>query len=427
MKLFHISDLHLGKTIYGKNMLEDQKDWVEKFLQKCEEEKPQAVLIAGDVYDSKIPKEDATRLLDYLLTKLSDLGIAVFLIAGNHDNGTRLSFVSDLLAKQKVFISGEVEKELKHYTLEDNIGPVNFWLVPYLYPEIVQDLLENEDIKTYEDAMRALLNAQEINYNERNVIIAHQFINKAGEPDHRGGSETTVAGIGAVDYQVFDGIEYVALGHIHSTYHVGRGGIRYAGTPLCYHFDEAKLEKAGETGNISEPKTKGIQEIIINKKGEEIEHRDIPITPLHRMRHITGTKEEVYAFLSEDKGRNEYVGIAVTDQKLSFDEEDYLRGLLENRGSMFVNVSPHIQTSETGKDTTDTSKPNDIPLDTLFLDFYKERKGGMNPKEDEYKLIQFLAELVGRQDLENDLDKDQKEEAAEEIIRKINRIGGGEQ
>ena len=94
---------------------------------------------------------------------------------------------------------------------------------------------------------------------------------------------------------------------------------------------------------------------------------------------------------------------------------------------MFVNVSPHIQTSETGKDTTDTSKPNDIPLDTLFLDFYKERKGGMNPKEDEYKLIQFLAELVGRQDLENDLDKDQKEEAAEEIIRKINRIGGGEQ
>ncbi len=441
MKIYHISDLHFGKTIYGKNMLEDQKDWVEKFLEKCREGKPQAVLIAGDVYDSKIPSGDAVDLLDYMLTELADLGISIFLIAGNHDNGQRLSFGRELLARQNVYIGGVLDKELVHYTLEDENGPVTFWLVPYLYPELAEEVLHNEDIKTYEGAMKAMLAAQNIDWNSRNVIVAHQFVvGSAGEKAQYGGSESSVAGIGAISYTVFDGFEYVALGHIHSTYHVGRETVRYAGTPLCYHFDEARKENAGlllendtlgtgtmcqnDANRILPPKSKGIQEIILGAKNEEVIHNSIEIKPLHRMRHIVGSKKEVYEYLEKDAGRDEYVGIAVTDQKLTYEEEGYLRSLLGTRKSMFVNVSPRFSDTENSGETANMDAVESKTMDELFVDFYREQKGGKDPEEDEVLLIQYLAELVGNQDMDEKFDDEKQQKAVDAIIKKINQIGG---
>ena len=425
MKLFHISDLHLGKTIYGKNMLEDQKDWVEKFLQKCEEKKPQAVLIAGDVYDRQTPSGDATELLGEMLTRLSEMDISVFIVAGNHDSGQKLAFLSGPLAKQHIHIAGKVEKEIVHCTLSDEHGPVTFWLVPYIYPDLVASVLDNKDIQSYEGAMKALLEAQDIDFTQRNVIVAHQFVTVAGEKAKMGGSESAVAGIGAMDYTVFDGFEYVALGHIHSTYPVGRKSIRYAGTPLCYHLDEARKEKAGDPDaakNAGEPKSKGIQEIIIHEKGTEIEHNNIPIRPLHRMRHITGTKEEVYAYLKDDPGRGEYVGIAITDEKRTPEVDSYLRQLIDKRGGILMETYFGGNPLKNSGETATTEAVEEKNIEDLFADFFKEQNGGKDPDESQYKLMQFIGEMVRHQDSHKSLEEEDKEKAVNAILNQIEKI-----
>ncbi|MBQ5754235.1 MAG: exonuclease subunit SbcD, partial [Oscillospiraceae bacterium] len=203
MKFFHLADLHFGKNLHGLSLLEsgDQPFWVDRFLELAAAEKPDAVVIAGDVYDRGLPPGPAVELLSRMLTALAEMDIPVLLIAGNHDSVQRLGFAAPLLARQKLYIAPPLtaQKELMHVTLQDAHGPVTFWLMPYLFPALAAQALGRPDIRDYDAAVRAVLAAQPVDFEQRNVIIAHQNVTAGGAEGPRGGSETMVGGVGQVE------------------------------------------------------------------------------------------------------------------------------------------------------------------------------------------------------------------------------------
>ena len=188
MKIFHVADLHFGKVVYGRSMIDDQKYWVDRFVEDCASGKPKAVLFAGDIYDRAAPNEEAVKLLDDMITRIADLGIQIFMIAGNHDSGQRLSFGSTILQKQGVHISGIVKKELDHFDLTDDDGTVvTFWLLPYADPEDITSALKEEGLNSYEKAIQRLLEVQTVDPAHCNVILSHQNVTQDGVEAERGG------------------------------------------------------------------------------------------------------------------------------------------------------------------------------------------------------------------------------------------------
>lgn len=426
MRIFHVADLHFGKTIYGLSMLEDQRYWCDQLLQLCDERRPQAILIAGDVYDRAAPGGDAVELLDHLLTELAERGILVLMVAGNHDSGQRLAFGRTMLARQNIHIAGSIDMKDGHIDqvfLEDpdGYGPVRFWLMPYTYPEQIRlalggkseegaDREENEEnFRTYADAVETLLQAQDINIEERNMIVAHQNVTADGRETERGGSETMVGGVGQIDHHVFDTFDYAALGHIHSGYPVGRPEVRYAGTPLHYHFDETRHPE------------KGVVEIKLEAKGQPLSIRTIPIQPLHPMRVIEGTKQEIYDRLDGDDGRDEYISITLTDERITPETAGYLRNLLQLRGSRLLQLqSDYTEFANRGAAAA-AEAVREKAVEDLFADFYEEQTGGDPPDEDEYDLLKFAAELIRRREDGQPL----QEKEIEQLLEHAG-IGGGE-
>ena len=209
MRFIHLSDLHLGKMLHGVSLLEkgDQPDWVKKFLTIVAEKQPDAVVIAGDVYDRSMPSGAAMQLLSHMVTELASRNVPVLITAGNHDSGERLSCFKDILSRQNVYISGELQRELTHVTLHDEHGPVTFWLLPYVFPAAVAQILGDDTIRDYDTAVRRLLAEQNVDFSVRNVIVAHQNETRGGVEGIRGGSESMVGGVGQVDYTAFDGFD----------------------------------------------------------------------------------------------------------------------------------------------------------------------------------------------------------------------------
>ena len=391
-------------------MLEDQRDWIDKFLALCRKEQPDAVVAAGDIYDRSAPSGEAVVLLDHMLTELADQQIPVLLIAGNHDSGQRLSFGHSPFSKQNIHIAGTVRRELEHVVFQDpdGNGPVVIWMLPYVFPEQVSLLLEDDTIHTYEDAVRTLISLQDIDPAVRNVIVSHQNVTADGKEAQRGGSETMVGGLGQVDHSVYDLFDYVALGHIHSAYPVGRAQVRYAGTPLCYHFAETRQ------------KDKGVTEVILPAKGENLQIRQIPIEPLHRMRLYEGTKEEVYAQLLKETGRNEYVGITLTDQRITPEISAYISGLLETRECLKMELVSSYSAFSGSASAADREKVQEMPLEDLFASFYEEMRGGTPPDEAEYELLQYIGELTRHADLSEPV----SQKDLQRILDHAGKIGG---
>ena len=409
MKIYHLSDLHFGKSIYGLSMLDDQRYWVEQFIKVCKEDKPGAIVVAGDVYDRASPSGDAVELLDYMLTQLADMDILVMLIVGNHDSGQRLSFGHSLLSKQNIHIAGTIKRELDHVSLKDEYGPVTFWLMPYTYPDQVIQILGDEDIHTYDQAIRRLLEEQPIDITQRNVIVSHQNVTANGIETERGGSETMVGGIGQVDHSAYSAFEYAALGHIHRAYSVGREEVRSAGTPLCYHMNETKQAE------------KGFTEVILHDKGEETEIRQVGIRPLHKMRYLKDTKDAIYALLEEDLGKNEYIGITITDERITPEINNYLKQSLASRGSVLMELLSTYtafsgESASAEKDAVETK-----PLEDLFADLYVDQRGGVPPEDDEYALMQYAGKLIRNMDTHDPLDP----KSVEKMVNKALKIGGG--
>ena len=388
MRMIHLADLHLGKTLHRVSLLEagDQPHWVDSFLRLCGEVQPDAVLIAGDVYDRGAPAAGAVELLSRLLTGLTDRGIQVLLVPGNHDSPQRLAFGRELLAREGLHIAPPLTAPgaLTRVTLEDQFGPVDFWLMPYLFPALAAEALGTEP-RDYDAAVRAVLAAQPLDFTRRNVLVAHQNVTAGGVEAERGGSETMVGGVGQVDASAFDGFDYVALGHIHAGYAVGRPALRYAGSPLCYHFQETRQA------------AKGPLLVELGEKGTEPAVTLLSLEPLHRMRMAEGSYETLRAAEAARSEGNEYVSLSLTDRRITPEIAEDLRSLLAAKGSLLLELSSGYQ-AEAGEAGLSASALGELGLPELFAAFYTQRRGGTEPDESSLALLRKAGELAERAD-----------------------------
>ena len=398
MRFLHLADLHLGKTIYGVSLTDrgDQPAWVERFLEKARELKPDAAVIAGDVYDRGQPPGKAAALLSRLVTGLADLGIRVMMTAGNHDSIQHLSFLSPLLARQQVYISAPLgpSAELTHVTLEDEFGPVTFWLLPYVYPAMIAQVLGDEGIRDYDTAVRRILAAQPVDFSRRNVVIAHQNVTADGREAERGGSESMVGGVGQVDYTAFDGFDYAALGHIHSAYAVGRETVRYAGTPLAYHFNETRQPDKGP-----------LLVTLAEKNGKVRIERQV-IEPLHRMREIRSDAESIRRRMTEDPWKNEYLKIVLTDRRVTPEISDFLHESARAYGSDVLELTSEYSAFTGSASLAESREAREKPVEELFARFYTERHSGAEPDGRDLALLSFVGEMTreGREEAPGEAD-----------------------
>lgn len=384
MRFLHISDLHFGKVIHGVSMLEngDQPYWVERFLDTVREIRPDAVLIAGDVYDRSSPSGEAVALLSRLLQGLEEMGVCVMLVAGNHDSGSRLAFAREILARQNIHIAGTVDRSMTNVTLYDEFGPVTFWLMPYVFPAAVAHVLDDDTVKDYETAVRRLIAEQQIDTRQRNVIIAHQNVTAGGSEIPRGGSESAVGGVGQVGHTAFDGFEYAALGHIHAAFPVGRDTVRFSGSPLCYHFDETRQAD------------KGPVLIEMGAKGTEPTITTLHISPLHPMREMKGAFGELREIELARPIRGEYLKLIITDSTITPEITGFFQNLAESRGSVLMECKSEYRQNAAALSSQGTENIREKSTEELFSSFYAERCGGLQPDENDSELLHYAAELL---------------------------------
>lgn len=312
MKLLHLGDLHIGKSLGDFSLIEDQRYILDQIMDIVKKQNVDAVLIAGDVYDKSIPSEDAVRLFDYFICRLASTKVKTFIISGNHDSDERLNFGSTLFEANEVYISAKYEGALYKQTCKDSVGNINIYLLPFVKASQVKHFFPEEQIDTYNDAVKIILSHAQIDENERNILVAHQFVAGKGEEPVMGGSESVaVQNVGLVEkigIECFQGFDYVALGHIHSPQRIVNEEIRYSGSPLKYSLSEVNNEKS-------------VPIITIGKKGEtEIEL--IKLKPLRDMRHLKGKMEQlldkknikapedfIYVTLADEDTINDAMGI----------------------------------------------------------------------------------------------------------------------
>lgn len=315
MKIFHTGDWHIGKLVNGFYMTDDQEFVMEQLFEKIEKEKPDVILIAGDLYDRSVPPLQAVELLNKVFHKIIRvLKTPIIALAGNHDSNERLSFGSELLKESGLYISGNLKNNIDKITLMDEYGPVNFYPIPYADPQIVRDLFEDDKIKTHDDAMNKVVNSikENINYTQRNIAIAHGYVTyKKSDNDElvlleESDSEKplSIGGTDLINSICFDGFNYTALGHLHGPQKVGSNKVRYSGSLLKYSFSERKQEK-------------GITIVNIDSEGE-VEIELFNFKPRRDLRIIKGELKEL---LRED--------IANLENK-----EDYIKAVLEDVGEL---------------------------------------------------------------------------------------------
>lgn len=301
MKLFHLSDLHIGKRVNEFSMIEDQKYILTQILYAADQEKPDGILISGDVYDRTIPTAEAVQVFDAFLTRLSEQKIPVFIISGNHDSAERLAFGSSLMGKSGIYFSKVYDGTVEKIPMQDAHGTVWIYLLPFLRPSTIRHALPEraEEVQSAADAVRIALEQTKIDEKERNVLLAHQFVTGAKRCD---AEELQVGDVDQIPAELFASFDYVALGHIHSPQKVGRETVRYCGAPLKYAFSEAGQEKSI---TVVELKEKGCVDL-----------RTIPLKPLHDLRKIRGTYLEVTAkSFYENRDCEDYLQVTLTDEE----------------------------------------------------------------------------------------------------------------
>lgn len=314
----HLADLHLGKRVNGFSMMEDQEYILNRILEIMEEEQPDGLLIAGDVYDKTIPPAEAVRLMDDFLTAVAAKHVPVFLISGNHDSAERVAFGHQLMQGSGIWISPVYDGTIRHHTLEDRWGEVNIYLIPFLRPSVVRSFFPDVEIEDYTDALRTIIEDLQVDTSRRNVVLAHQFVTAAGAlPETCDSEQLSVGGLDRVDGSVFSPFDYTALGHLHGPQRVGSETIRYAGSPLKYSFSELHQKKSV---TVAELRAKG-----------ETEIRQIPLQPRREMIELRGTFEEILEE-AQKKGelQTDYYHMILTDETDVVDALSRLREYYPN-------------------------------------------------------------------------------------------------
>ena len=370
MKFVHLSDLHLGKRVNEYSMLEDQEYILTKIINIIDDEKPFGVIIAGDVYDKSIPSAEAVQMFDDFLTRLAKRNLQVFVISGNHDSPERMSFGSRLMDQSGIHISQVYNGQIEPFAMEDEHGAINVYMLPFVKPAHVKRF-SDESIESYTDAIRVAIAEMKVDQSARNLLITHQFVTGATRSESE---DISVGGSDNVDVSVFDGFDYVALGHIHSPQNCTSERVRYCGTPLKYSFSEAKDNKS-------------ITVVELEKKGN-ISMKTVSLVPMRDMVEIKGKYNEIMlkSFYENTSYQEDYIHITLTDEEDIVDAIGKLRTVYHNLMKLdYDNKRTRSVSQVDGAVDVETKTPIE-----LFSDFYELQNN--QPMSDVQKA--FVEDLI---------------------------------
>ena len=374
MKLIHLSDIHLGKRVNEFSMLEDQAHILKKILAVVDEEKPDGVLIAGDVYDKSVPSTEAVQLFDDFLVRLAERKLPVFIISGNHDSPERLSFANRLIDAVGIHLAPVYSGVVEPITLSDEYGPVNVYMLPFVKPAHVRGFFPDTEITGYSDAVAAAIGRMNIDKTQRNVLITHQFVTGAQRSDSE---ELSVGGTDNIGAEVFCDFDYVALGHIHGPQNMDSGRIRYCGSPLKYSFSEAAQQKSV---TVAELKEKGTLEI-----------HTVPLIPRRDMVELKGSYQQLTLreFYENTTYQEDYTHITLTDEEDIPDAVAKLRAVYHNLMKLdYDNTRTRHSAAISGAENVETRSPID-----LFAEFY-ELQNGLPMSAEQTELVASLIEKI---------------------------------
>ena len=360
MKIMHLSDLHLGKRLNGFSLLYDQKHILCEIVSVAEAENPDCIIIAGDVYDRSTPSADAVALFDEFLTMLAERDFPVMVISGNHDSPERIAYGNKMMQKSKIYLSPVYDGSVKPVVLHDDFGEVCFYLLPFVRPSSVRRFFPDVQINSYTDAVKAAVDAMNIDTDKRNILVAHQFVTGAQRSDSE---EIYVGNLENISAEVFDVFDYTALGHIHRPQNIGSEKIRYCGTPLKYSFSEADHEKS-------------VTIIEIGEKNSPLKIKTEILHPLFDMQEVRGKFEDIMQI----PVTKNYMRVILTDEEMIVNAVEKLR-------LRFCNLRSVSYDNSRTNATPDISSPAKIsehsPIE-LFALFYRE-VNGKDMSEEQFK------------------------------------------
>ena len=373
MKFFHLSDLHIGKQLHRYNLKEDQQVILKEVITYAKELRPDAIVIAGDIYDKSVPSAEAVNVFDEFLTDLSEITpeIPILIISGNHDSPDRLKYASEILKRHHIYLAGNVperpEEHIEKVTLHDAYGEVNFYLLPFMKPAYVKNIFVDGTPETYSDAVKEIIKREKIDYKDkRNVLVSHQFYmgEKAESPETCDSEVFSVGGIDNVDIGSVKEFDYVALGHLHGAQCIGKPEIRYCGTLLKYSVSESTQNKS-------------LTVVTLKAKGEKPEIENYPLHPLRDVRKKKGTLDEIIKEFRETE-KDDYISITLTDEIDPYKPKEQLERIF----SHILEIRVDNQRTRTKLKEMDEELVMKDPF-TSFAEFYKEMQGReMNGEEE---------------------------------------------
>lgn len=373
MKIIHLSDLHIGKRVCDCSLIEDQEFILNSILEIIRNESPDAVIIAGDVYDKPIPTSEAIRLLDNFIVSLSKMPLHTFIISGNHDSPERLSFGNRIMSANGIHISPVYSGETIPITLSDDYGEVDFYLLPFIKPALVRKFFDTE-LTDYNSAVKAAVEKMNVDSSKRNVIVTHQFVTGSICDSE----ELSVGGTENVDGEIFDKFDYVALGHIHRPQNVGDKKIRYCGTPLKYSISE-----------IGQKKTVTVVEL--REKGE-LSVKTIPLVPMREMREYKMTFAELTnKTFYETINTDDYIVATLTDERDIPDAVKTLQQIFPNLVKMRYDNSRTQDVSIIHAENSNEKLPPEI----LFEKFYEKQNNHSMTNEQREFINKIVQEIWG--------------------------------
>ncbi len=373
MKFFHLSDLHIGKQLHRYNLKEDQQVILKEVITYAKELRPDAIVIAGDIYDKSVPSAEAVNVFDEFLTDLSEITpeIPILIISGNHDSPDRLKYASEILKRHHIYLAGNVperpEEHIEKVTLHDAYGEVDFYLLPFMKPAYVKNIFVDGTPETYSDAVKEIIKREKIDYKDkRNVLVSHQFYvgEKAESPETCDSEVFSVGGIDNVDIGSVKEFDYVALGHLHGAQCIGKPEIRYCGTLLKYSVSESTQNKS-------------LTVVTLKTKGEKPEIENYPLHPLRDVRKKKGTLDEITKE-SRETEKDDYISITLTDEIDPYKPKEQLERIF----SHILEIRVDNQRTRTKLKEMDEELVMKDPF-TSFAEFYKEMQGReMNGEEE---------------------------------------------
>lgn len=376
MKFIHLSDLHLGKRVNEFSMLEDQEYILTKIINIIDDQKPDGVIIAGDVYDKSVPSAEAVELFDDFLVKLSNRNLKVFVISGNHDSAERIAFGGRLMDKSGIYMSPVYDGKIEPITVSDNFGDVNIYMLPFVKPANVRRFYPESEISSYTDAIKTIIDDMSIDESKRNILITHQFVTGASRTESE---DISVGGTDNVDASVFEKFDYVALGHIHRSQKCTSDYIRYSGTPLKYSFSEANDKK---------------EVVILDIKGKgTIELSFVPLVPKRNMVEIKGKYDELTlkSFYENTSYIEDYMHITLTDENDIPDVLTKLRVIYKNIMKLdYDNQRTRHSVKINGADNVERKSPFEH-----FGEFYEIQNGQALSKEQSEFMTEIIEQIWG--------------------------------